>query len=324
MEKIIRWGILGTGTIANTFATDLLLVESGVLQAVASRDLDKAKAFGSQYNSVSCYGTYEELAKDPEVDVIYIATPHIFHKENTILCLNHKKAVLCEKPFAINSEEVREMIDCARTNGVFLMEAMWTRFLPQIVWVREIIEKGEIGQVKWIKADFGFALSDDYPESGRLLNKELGGGSLLDVGIYPISFANMIMKKDPIQINSSLVMGTTGVDLAFVGHFIYDQGEVATMFSAVKTETEHEVHISGTKGSIHIPNCWFGNEVIVTYSNGEKCHRKMPIKGKGYTYEIEEINSLLRLGSLESDIMPLDETLKIMQFVDEISSKNKV
>lgn len=321
MSDKIRWGIIGTGTIANTFAADLLLVEDGILQAVASRGLEKAEAFGRKYKSVKSYGTYEELAEDPDVDVVYIATPHVLHKENTLLCLNNKKAVLCEKPIAINAIDTKEMIDCARANGVFLMEAMWTRFLPQIKWVREVIENGEIGDVRWIKADFGYAIGADYPASGRLLNKELGGGSLLDVGIYPLSFVHMIMKKDPVKICSSLVIGDTGVDLAFVGHFIYDQGEVATLFSAVQAETEQEVHISGTKGAIHIPNCWFGDEVTVTYANGEKQYRKIPRKGKGYTYEIEEVNKLLREGRLESDINPLDETLKIMRFADEIAKK---
>lgn len=222
MSYKIRWGIIGTGTIANIFAADLLLVEDGILQAVASRGLEKAEAFGRKYKSVKSYGTYEELAEDPDVDVVYIATPHVLHKENTLLCLNNKKAVLCEKPIAINAIDTKEMIDCARANGVFLMEAMWTRFLPQIKWVREVIENGEIGDVRWIKADFGYAIGADYPSSGRLLNKELGGGSLLDVGIYPLSFVHMIMKKDPVKICSSLVIGDTGVDLAFVGHFIYD------------------------------------------------------------------------------------------------------
>ncbi len=321
MNKIIRWGILGTGTIANTFARDLLLVEDGILQGVASRDLEKAKAFGSQYGAVSCYGSYEELVQDPDIDAVYIATPHVFHKENSMLCLRAKKAVLCEKPMAINALEAKEMIDCARENEVFLMEAMWTRFLPHIKWVRELIEKGEIGQIKWIKADFGFGLNEDYPESGRLLNKTLAGGSLLDVGIYPISFVNMIMKREPIKKSTSLFMGSTGVDLSFVGHFIYDDGAVATMFSSVNVNSEQEVHIAGTKGSVYLPNCWFGDEAIVTYENGEKCHRKMPKKGKGYTYEIEEVNKLLKAGRLESENISLNESLRIMEFVDEIARK---
>ncbi|MBC7959106.1 MAG: Gfo/Idh/MocA family oxidoreductase, partial [Vallitaleaceae bacterium] len=183
MNKVIRWGILGTGTIANTFAGDLNLVKTGVLGAVASRGLEKAEAFAKKYGAAKFYGSYEELAKDPEIDAIYVASPHSQHKENTLLCLNHKKAVLCEKPFAINATEAAEMIECAKKNGVFLMEAMWTRFLPNIKYVNEIIEKGEIGAIRWLKADFGFALPEDFPASHRLLNKELGGGALLDVGI---------------------------------------------------------------------------------------------------------------------------------------------
>lgn len=318
MSHKIRWGIIGTGTIANTFAADLQLIEGAVLQAVASRELDKAEVFGYKHQAIKSYGSYEALAADPDVDVVYISTPHVLHKENTILCLNHKKAVLCEKPMATNAEDTREMIDCAKVNGVFLMEAMWTRFLPQVQWVRDLIDAGEIGDIRWMKADFGFALEPDYPITGRLLNKALGGGSLLDVGIYPLSFVQMIMKKDPVKICSSLVMGATDVDLSCVGHFIYDQGEVATIFSSIQVTTEQEVHISGTKGAIHIPNCWFGDEATITYANGDIQHRKVPRHGKGYTYEIEAVNKCLKDGQLESAIHPLDQTLKIMELADQI------
>src|SRR6187402_265920 len=193
MKKKIRWGILGCGKIANKFATDLQLIEDAELVAVASRDVEKGKAFASLFHARLNFNTYEALASCDEVDVIYIATPHGFHLEHTSLCLQHSKAVLCEKPMAINSKQVKEMIDLAQKQKVFLMEAFWTKFLPQYQKVVELIQAGEIGTIKMIEADFGFKATSPTPQ--RLYDVALGGGALLDVGIYPVFLALSLLGR---------------------------------------------------------------------------------------------------------------------------------
>mgnify|MGYP000952611482 FL=1 len=184
MHKTINWGIIGLGNIAHKFATDLLTIEDAKIYAVASRNQEKANEFASKYNATKAYSSYEALAKDPHIDAVYIATPHTLHKENTILCLDHGIAVLCEKPFAMDSDELNEMIAKAKDKNVLLMEALWTYFLPHYRYVLKALEDRIYGDVIKLEADFGFYRAFD--NSSRLFNKSLGGGSLLDIGIYPI------------------------------------------------------------------------------------------------------------------------------------------
>ncbi|MCL4127600.1 UNVERIFIED_CONTAM: hypothetical protein GTU68_056476 [Idotea baltica] len=183
-KKTINWGIIGCGKIANKFATDLATIEDAALVAVASRNQENANDFAQKHNAKKAYNSYETLAKDANVDAVYIATPHSFHKEHSILCLQNKKAVLCEKPFAMNLQEVEQMIAVAKENNTLLMEALWTYFLPHFNFVLEIIKQEKFGKLQELKADFGF--STPYNTESRLFKKEVGGGSLLDIGIYPI------------------------------------------------------------------------------------------------------------------------------------------
>ncbi|MGB7784631.1 MAG: Gfo/Idh/MocA family oxidoreductase, partial [Salinimicrobium sp.] len=208
-SREIKWGIIGPGQIARKFARSLQEVDDAQLYAVASRTLERAEAFAEETGAAKAFGSYEEMLMDAEVDVVYIATPHVFHKEHTLLSLKHGKPVLCEKPFAINRAQVKEMISNAKEKRVFLMEAMWTPFLPHIIYLREVLSSGKYGKVKRLTADFGFAAAFD--KNGRLFKKSLGGGSLLDIGIYPIFLALHTLGK-PEKISAKAQMSSTNVD----------------------------------------------------------------------------------------------------------------
>ena len=274
----LRWGILGTGSIAAKFAKGLEAVTEADLVAVGSRAQSTAEAFALQHGARRAHATYEDLANDPEVDAIYIATPHVLHRENTLTCIEGGKAVLCEKPFAMNRREAEEMVAAARDAGTFLCEAMWTRFLPGTRRVRELIASGAIGEPRQLECDFGFRT--DFNPEGRLFNPALGGGALLDVGIYCVAYARMVFGSAPKEIQSTAHLGETGVDEQSAYLFRYDSGAFAHMSSATRTKTAQRATISGTEGSIEIPGFWHAQEVIV---NGET--ESHPHLGNGYSHE---------------------------------------
>lgn len=315
-ENIVRWGIMGTGWIAERFAEDLKHVSSGEGLAVGSRSLDSAKKFADKYQIPRAYGTYEELLLDPEVDVIYVATPHPMHRDNVLAALRAGKAVLCEKPFAVNSKELEEIIALAKEKNLFLMEAMWTRYLPPIVQVREWIAEGRIGEVKLVKADFGFRI-DWNPES-RLLNPQLGGGALLDVGIYPVSFASMIFGPKPQGIYSTAHIGETGVDEHFSILLDYGQGKTASLNGAVRLGMTNEAYIYGTQGSIHIPSFHDARSATLRVEGEEAITVTDDRPFSGYAYEAEEVARCLANGKTESEIISLEESLGILQLLDQV------
>jgi len=315
MSGTIRWGILGTGAIAKKFASGLAAVDDATLVAVGSRTQERAEEFGDEFTVPRRHGSYAELGADPEVDVIYVATPHPFHKECTLLCLEGGKAVLCEKPFAINARQAQQMTDCARQKGLFLMEAMWTRFLPAICKVRAWLAEGAIGEPRMLRADFGFR-SGWNPE-GRLLNPALGGGALLDVGVYTVALAFMVMGEQPDRIESVAHIGETGVDEQSAMLLGFDEGRLAALTCAVRTATPHSARIDGTEGSILIPDFWHATEATLKAGDREE-HFEHPHEGNGYNYEAAEVGRCLRAGKLEGEIMPLDETLAIMTTLDAI------
>ncbi len=248
-NKNTKWGILGCGKIANKFAEDLATIPNAVLYAVASRDLQKAKDFGNIYNAFSCYGSYKELTNNSNIDVIYIATPHVLHYENTLMCLNNKKAVLCEKPFAMNTLQVEEMIATAKKNQVFLMEALWTYFLPHYQHALHIIASKELGEIKSLRADFGFITTFDPEE--RVFNKKLGGGSLLDVGIYPL-FAALSILGYPDKIQAEATIGQTDVDETCTMQLYYKNEVIASLYSAIIEKTETTASIEFENGTLTI------------------------------------------------------------------------
>ncbi len=319
MYETIRWGIIGTGNIASKFAIGLQSLPDAQLLAVGSRSQDSADYFGDRFEIERRYSTYEMLAADEDIDAVYISTPHPFHCANTLLCLNAGKAVLTEKPFAINTAEANQMIALAREKKCFLMEAMWTRYLPVMVRVRELLAEGRIGDVRMLTADFGFRGNDDIKR--RHLNPDLGGGGLLDVGIYPISLAFMLFGK-PDRISSQAEIGKTGVDEQSAVLFGYESGQLAVTSSAVRTNTSQIAIIDGTKGriTIHTP-WWMGERMTLEVYGQEKSEIHLPLSGNGYNYEAAEVARCLRAGRLESDVTPLDETLTIMQTLDAIRAQ---
>ncbi|VBB07660.1 Hypothetical protein LUCI_2925 [Lucifera butyrica] len=315
MEKI-RWGIMGPGTIAHSFAKGLLALPDAQIAAVASRSHSRAADFAGQYGIGRAYGSYEELARDPDVDIVYVATPHPMHKGCAFLCLQAGKAVLCEKSFTVNATDAAGLIAYARQSGLFLMEAMWTRFLPAVEKVRQWLAEGIIGEVRQVKADFGF-LFDGHP-AHRLLNPELGGGALLDVGIYPVSFASMIFGTQPSSITSLADIGLTGVDEQFAALFGYEGGKLAMLSGAVRTDTPQDAWILGTKGSVFIPDFWHAKALVLTLQGRAPEKYELPFEATGYNYEAAEAMRCLREGRTESAVMPLDETLTIMKTMDVI------
>jgi dihydrodiol dehydrogenase / D-xylose 1-dehydrogenase (NADP) len=311
-----KWGILGTGWIASQFARDLAYAADAELVAVGSRTKESANKFAEEFAVPRAWGSYEELANDSGVDAIYVATPHPAHRENVMTCLRAGKAVLCEKPFTVNSKETEEMIACARENNVFLMEAMWTRFLPAIRQVRQWLSEQRIGEVRLVEADFGFR-ADINPE-GRLFNLHLGGGSLLDAGIYPVSFASMILGARPAKILSTAHIGETGVDEQFTAIFEYESGSAASLSGAIRLGLTNEAFIFGTKGHIHIPS-FLAAKSASLYVNGQDAETFTDDRESlGYAFETEEVGRCLRAGLKESEIMPLEESLQIMQLMDDM------
>ncbi|MEN8174013.1 MAG: Gfo/Idh/MocA family oxidoreductase, partial [Chloroflexota bacterium] len=290
-DNTINWGILGPGIISTDFAQGLEAVPDAKIVAVGSRDLDRAKSFANTFNVPNAYGSYQALAADPDVDIIYIGTPHNVHKDHTLLSLNAGKHVLCEKPFAINAAEAEEMIATAREKGLFLMEAMWSRYLPVLVKVRQLIAEEAIGKIRMVQADFGFRTDVD-PE-GRLFNPELGGGALLDAGIYPLSLAHMILGT-PDRITSMADLGSTGVDEQTAFILGYDSGEMAVLSAAIRTNTPQEAAIFGTDGWIRIDRTWFISDALTLKSNGQEEIIPCPLVGNGLNYEAVEAGDCIR------------------------------
>jgi dihydrodiol dehydrogenase / D-xylose 1-dehydrogenase (NADP) len=316
MMDAIRWGILGPGSIAKKFATGLTAVLDARLVAVGSRSQERADEFGDVFNVPNRHGSYEALVNAPDVDAIYVSSPHALHKEHTLLCLEAGKAVLCEKPIAINAAQATEMVQVARERGVFLMEAMWSRFFPAMVKLREVLAEGTIGEVRLVTGDFGFRAGVN-PE-GRLFNPALGGGALLDVGIYPISFASMVMGQQPDTMTCMANIGETGVDEETALVFGYDSGAMAMLHTAVRLTTPQEARVVGTDGFIRLPqHFWRPAEFTVcTFNNDQTV--KAPYEGNGYNYEAMEVMECLRSGRTESDVMPLDESIATMETMDRV------
>lgn len=319
MPDKIRWGIIGTGSITKKFARGVLALHDAELLAVGSRAQETADDFGEQFGIPRRYPTYEALAADPDVDAVYIGTPHPFHMENTLLCLGAGKAVLTEKPFAINAQQAQQMIDFARQHKVFLMEAMWTRYLPIFVRVRELLAQGVIGDVRQLMADFGFRTRVN--PQGRLFNPNLGGGGLLDVGIYPLSLASMIFGT-PERVTGMAHLGETGVDEDAAFILGYADGALALLSCAVRTNTPMTAILNGTEGRITIHSPWWvATKMTVEVYGKETSEISMPLIANGYEYEAAEVGRCLRAGLTESEVMPLDETLAIMKTMDEIRAQ---
>ncbi len=319
MNDTIRWGILGTGKIARQFADGLKILPNARLMAVGSRTSEKAEAFGTQFAVPHRHTSYEALVNDPDVDVIYVATPHSCHRENTLLALSAGKAVLCEKPFAIDAREAAEMIAFARKKKLFLMEAMWTRCFPLMTRLKELLRSNVIGDVRMLTADFGFRA--EYQEEKRLFDPAAGGGALLDVGVYPVSLASMIFGP-PIRIASFANLGKTGVDEEAAMILAHEKGQLAVLSTAIRLDTAQEAILFGTAGRIRIQSPWWKPTAMTISREGASDETfEFPWDGNGYQFEAVEVMNCMSRGELESRLMPLDETLSIMKILDSIRAQ---
>ncbi|ARV13679.1 Gfo/Idh/MocA family protein [Polaribacter sp. SA4-12] len=313
-NKKIRWGIIGLGNIANKFATDLATIENAELVAVASRSQENADEFAKKHNSKKAYNSYLDLAKDAEVDAVYIATPHSFHKEHAILCLKNKKAVLCEKPFAMNLQEVEEMIGVAKENNVLLMEALWTYFLPHYTYVLESLKNEKFGKLLKLEADFGFSRAFD--NNSRLFKKEVGGGSLLDIGIYPI-FAALSTLGKPNSIKADATFFDNGADSECNMIFKYNETE-ALLKSTLVEDTATEATFTCERGIIKI-NTMFHMPTTVTITvNGKDEIIDFNYKTIGYNFETIHFNNLLRTNKKESDVMTFEFSRNLIKTLDSV------
>jgi scyllo-inositol 2-dehydrogenase (NADP+) len=314
--RTYNWGILGTGFIARKMADALQLVPQSKLYAIGSRNRDTAVDFARQFHVEKAYGSYEELAKDPEIDIVYIATPHNLHYENSMMCLENGKHVLCEKPFAVNGREVREMIGKAIEKNRFVMEAMWTRFLPGLIKVHEMVKAGQIGRIRLLKADFG--INVPFNPAHRLYNKQLIGGSLLDVGIYPL-FLSLLLLGKPRSIKAMAGMGLTGVDHNCSFTLGYEDDTLAVLYSSVTAQTDITASIYGEKGTINIDPWWFMPvPVSLITTDGKKVPVLVHSIGNGYNYEAAEVIRCLNEGKPESNLMSRDFSLLLIDTLDAI------
>jgi len=365
----IRWGILGTGTIARQFAEGLHGLPNATLLAIGSRSNTTAQNFATQFKVPRAYISYEALVRDDDIDVVYIATPHTMHKENCILCLEAGKAVLCEKPFTINADEASTVVELSRQKQLFCMEAMWMRFFPVMEKVRSLIQSNAIGDIRMVVASLGFLAHND-PDH-RFFNPALGGGALLDLGVYPLSFIFQLLGK-PASIVSNANIGITGVDEQAAAILGFEQGRLAVFTTSLRTNNINDATIMGTKGQIRIhapllrpsrlsityyplPPSSENHHTGTTSQPGRlsllrKLYRRlfpfsplrklykrlfpysphrsrrfetitMPYVGNGFQYEAEEVMLCLQMGKLESDLMPLDETIEILRIMDSIRAQ---
>ncbi|NJB35484.1 Gfo/Idh/MocA family protein [Croceivirga sp. JEA036] len=314
MEKI-KWGIIGLGNIANKFANDLSLVPDATLVAVASTSKERAQNFASKYDVKTSYGSYDELFNDPDVFVVYIATPHNLHAELSIKAMQAGKHVLCEKPIAVNMSEFKTMRKVARENNRFLMEALWTRFNPSLNKLHSLVKDNIIGKPSYVNADFTF-YALDRGDNKRLLNPNLAGGSLLDIGLYPVFFAYLLLGK-PSKIIATANFYKTGAEKQVSIIFDYPDAQ-AVLHSGFSSDLQASAKVVGPKGCIGLLPSWHKAEGYFMELDKNKETFKLPLKGLGYVHEIIEVHQCLRAGKLESTQWSLTNTEDLLELLDKI------
>ncbi len=317
MKKATNWGIMAAGKIAHTFAKAICYTEGARLYACASRSAERAAEFGALYGAEKCYGSYEELAADENIDVIYIATPMSCHYENVKLCFEHGKNVLCEKSVTLNGSQLRELIEIAREKKLFFMEAMWTKCLPAFRKAKKWVEEGRIGRIKAIRADFSNSV--DFDENDRLFRPELGGGALLDLSVYPLSFVTSFLGFEPVKIHSAVNIDKLGVDMDEAVIMQYENA-YASFVSGFDIDNENRAVIVGTEGKIAFNPWFFCTDTVRLYdrNNGLVEESVTPHLCNGYEFEVEEVQRCLADGLTESRLNPLSDTLAIMDIMDSL------
>lgn len=316
MNATIKWGILGSGGIARQMAEALQVLPDAELIAIGSRSRDKADAFGQEFNLPLRFDRYEDLVACPDVDVVYIATPHSSHARDATLALRAGKPVLCEKALTVNAREAEALIAEARAGGLFLMEAMWTRFVPAMAKLREWIATGAIGDICHVSANIGW--HHPFEPESRLFNRDLAGGALLDIGVYPVSLFSMLLGA-PTNVAGVMYPAPSGVDAQCAGSLAYPSGALATFAASLSSNLPCDALVVGSEGRIRIHAPIVAPEALTrgTPDGGEETIQ-LPHLGNGYPHEAIEVMECLRSGKRESDIMPLDESLAIMKTMDTL------
>ena len=310
----VNWGILGPGRIAHRFAAGLRDAAGARLVAVGSRDASRAEAFAAQYGAAQAHGSYAALAADPAVDAIYVATPHPQHAPACRICLDAGKHVLCEKPLAVNAAEARAVAACARDRGVLLMEGMWTRFLPATAALRSLLQAGEIGTPAFLQSDLAFAATVD--PASRLFAPELAGGALLDIGVYCVALASMVLGT-PDAVTASAHLGATGVDERTAVALRYPSGAVAGLLCGITVSSPQVATIVGSEGQVTVASPFWCSEQLTVYrSDAAPEERRYPLQGNGFNYEAEHFMELVRAGATDSPLMPLAESITISETLD--------
>jgi len=316
MQKNIKWGILGTGWIARKFADALTVAQGCELYAVGSRNAKQASEFAAEYKIPKSYGSYLDLVQDAEVDVIYVATPHNLHFENTILALNHGKHVLCEKPIGVNKREAAEMYRIAGEKGLFLMEAMWSRFLPHIIKTKELIDEGVIGDITLLTATF--CVRSEHGPEHRHYNIDLCGGTILDIGIYNI-FLSLFLLGKPTDFTASATLSDQGIDTHCSYNFTYPDSKMAIMYSSFLANPDVVAEVHGTKGSISLEHMWFcPGRIRLKSKDGVETVLSFDVRGNGYELEAEEVAKCLHAGRLTSRLWTPDDSMMLAGMMDEI------
>ena len=318
-KEKIKWGIIGLGNIAHQFAKDLKLVEEAELVAVASRNLDKAQEFAKNYDCKNAYDSYDAIMNDTEVDILYIATPHNSHAALTIKALQSNKHVLCEKPIALNYNDALQMIQASKENNQFFMEAFWTRFNPSFREAFSKIKNGEIGEVKFINADFAFTADKLGGEGNRKTDIELGGGALLDIGVYPL-FLSYVLLGIPAEILAKSIFHESGADLQTSMILQYDNAQ-AILHSNFVSKSNMTATINGTKGTINLNALWHEAQSYTLTVDNQKEEHPLPTKGKGFTYEIEECHHCIKENRIESELWSHQNSLELIKIVDEVRNQ---
>jgi predicted dehydrogenase len=319
MSEPIRWGILATGDIARAFVSDLSLMPDAEVTAVGSRSQEAADRFAAAHDIPRAYGSWEALARDPDVDVIYVATPHSAHHAASLACLRAGKAVLCEKPFTLNLAQTEELVETARSNEVFLMEAMWMRCFPAIHMICGLVADGAIGDVTAVQADFG--VSGTFDVTHRLRAPELGGGALLDLGVYPVTFAH-IMLGPPDRVEAWAQLTPEGVDANTGMTFGYASGALASLTCSLVGDTPRTATVTGTRGRIELPRDFYRPAgFTIVRGDAEPEYVPIPFDGLGYHFEAAEVQRCLREGLIESPVAPLAESLAVMSTLDAVRER---
>jgi len=312
----MQWGVIGTGLIASVFTEDLRLLPGHEVVAVGSRRQETADAFGERFGVPHRHATYESLAADPDVEAVYVSTPHPGHHAAAGLAIDAGQAVLVEKAFTVNAREARDLVAAARARGTFLMEAMWMRFLPHMVRVRELIAEGAVGDVRMVTADHGQWFAKD--PAHRLFAPELGGGALLDLGVYVVSLASMVLGR-PQRITAVSDPAFTGVDAQTVVVLQHEGGRQAVLSSTLEARTPTRATIVGTDGYLELDRVWMAPSGFdLVRRDGADLRYDEPHEGHGLRHEAAEVGRCVAAGLTESQVMPLDETVSIMETMDEV------